>query len=98
MKARAPYKVGSDARKEIKRQCIEINNEYQEDLEYMVAWVLHARYGFGIKRLLKFRENFVEEFKRLVSFYEMDDVYPAKVKLKALGYDVEKLNKEDNSG
>ena len=98
MKARAPYKVGSDAKKEIRRQCIDINKEYMEDLEYMVAWVLHTRYGFGIKRLLQFRKNFEEEFKQMVEKFEMDDIYPAKVKLNTMGYNVETLNREAENG
>lgn len=92
MKARASYTVGSDAKKEIRRQCVELNNEYTDDLEYMVAWVLHKYYGFGLKRLLQFRKNYVEEFKRLVSVYETGDIYPARVKLKEMGYNVETLN------
>lgn len=98
MKARASYKVGSDAKKEIRRQCIELNNEYIDDLEYMVAWVLHRHYGFGLKRLLQFRKNYVEEFKRLVGVYETGDIYPARVKLKEMGYNVETLNEEGKHG
>lgn len=98
MKARASYKVGSAGKKEIRRQCIELNNEYTDDLEYMVAWVLHKYYGFGLKRLLQFRKNYVEEFKRLVSVYETGDIYPARVKLKEMGYNVETLNEEAKYG
>lgn len=98
MKARASYKVGSDAKKEIRRQCVELNNEYMDDLEYMVAWVLHAHYGFGIKRLLQFRKNYIDEFKRLINVYETGDIYPARVKLKEIGYNVETLNEEAKNG
>lgn len=98
MKARASYKVGSDAKKEIRRQCIELNNEYTDDLEYMVAWVLHRHYGFGIKRLLQFRKKYIDEFKRLIDVYETGDIYPARMKLKEMGYDVEALNKEAKNG
>ena len=98
MKARASYKVGSAGKKEIRRQCVELNNEYIDDLEYMVAWVLHKYYGFGIKRLLDFRKNYVDEFKRLIDVYETGDIYPARMKLKEMGYDVEALYKEAKNG
>lgn len=89
MKVRLPYKVNKDGRDEIKRQCIELNREYLEDLEYAVAWVLHKKHGYGIKRLRKFREDFKEEITAMTEFYETDDIYPARKILKDMGYEVE---------
>lgn len=80
---------------EINRQLIERNDEWLVDVEAMVLLVLHEHYGFGNKRLLRFREHFIEECKEMRRYYEMDDVsYPAKVRLKKLGIDVEQLYRE----
>lgn len=95
MKVRPRGDLPGAGRKEIKRQCVELNQEFIDNLEYAVAWVLHRKRGYGIKRLLEFREDFRAEIKRMTEFYESDDIYPATVALKELGYDVEKLNAAD---
>ncbi len=92
MKVRLPYKVTKDGRDEIKRQCIELNTEYLENLEYAVAWVLHKRCGYGIKRLKKFRQDFKEEITAMIDFYETDDIYPARKILNEMGYKVEVID------
>lgn len=83
-------------RDEMRRQSPDVNAEFLADLEVMVAWTLHVHYGFGIGRLLKFRRHFIDEYNRLCKHYEMDEVYPAKCKLKDIGYDIDKLMEEDS--
>ena len=97
MKLRLPNKFPTAGKKEINRQCVELNQEFIDNLEYAVAWVLHRSKltKFGIKRLLDFREDFRAEIKRMTEFYESDDIYPAKIALRDMGYDVESLNSKD---
>lgn len=101
MKARIPLNGAQKnaINKEIDRQIIERNDEWMIDIEAMVLWTLHKFNGFGTKRLLEFREHFIEEAKSLRDSYEMDDItYPAKYYLKQMGIDIEKLYKEANNG
>lgn len=95
MKLRLPNNLPAAGKKEIKRQCVELNQEFIDNLEYAVAWVLHKHRGYGIKRLLDFREEFRAEIKRMTEFYESDDIYPAKIALRDMGYDIESLNSKD---
>lgn len=97
IRARPRTNIPSSGKQEIKRQCVELNQEFIDDCEYAMAWVLHKsdKTKFGIKRLLDFREDFRAEIKRMIEFYMTDDIYPAKVALRELGYDVEKLNAKD---
>lgn len=100
MNVRIPVNMTSKQRKamkqEIRSQIAENGTEYEADYEAMMLWVLHKHYGFGKKRLLEFREKFIEEAKLLKAHYELDDVtYPAKVRLKELGVDIEALLKEE---
>lgn len=100
MKARIPYELGGDAKKEIRkqvnRQVIQTSAEYNLDLEAMIAWVLHKYFGFGMVRLLRFRTAFMKEWDELKERYKMDDAYPARWFLKnEVGYDVVQLLKED---
>lgn len=98
MKVRLPsITINNKGMKEIRRQCSKANEEYIDDAEYMMAWILHKYYGFGIKRLLAFRKHFRDEYKNMTAYYEMNDVYPVKCKLKEIGYDVDILNEGDKN-
>ena len=59
------------------------------DIDTSVLWCLHERYGWGAKRLRKFYKDLFDEHKRMRKFYEMDDLYPERQKLKEIGVDVE---------
>ena len=50
--------------------------------------------GFGVKRLHDFYLAMAAEHRRMRDFYEMDDLYPERLKLKELGADVEQWQKE----
>lgn len=81
----------------IKDQILETSRKYDCDYEAMILWVLHRYYGFGKVRLLKFHDVLVKELRELQQYYDMDDVYyPARMYLKDLGVDVEKLHKESS--
>lgn len=82
--------------KEVRKQYLEYEKQYYTDYEAAVMWVLHSCYGFGLKRLLKFRDVFIKETEYMHERFQMGDSYPQIKKLKEIGYDVEKLNREDN--
>lgn len=86
---------------EVRKQHAEITKQWDSDYEAMMLWVLHTCYGFGKKRLLEFRKAFMHEAQELRNFYEMpeDPAYPAKIKLKEIGIDVDRLlEEEQNNG
>ena len=74
---------------EIQRQLAEI--------DALVLWELREQLGFGNKRLKKFYDNFSRGIEALIRRYEMeqgDDVWLCTYKLKEIGCDLEKWEKE----
>lgn len=60
-------------------------------------WELREQLGFGNKRLKKFYDNFSRGIEALIRRYEMeqgDDVWLCTYKLKEIGCDLEKWEKE----
>ena len=55
---------------------------------------LHRHLGFGVKRLHDFYLAMAAEHRRMREFYEMDDLYSERIKLKELGADIEQWQKE----
>lgn len=74
---------------EINQQILARDKEYQLDIDTMVLWTLHQCYGWGATRLKKFYVAMMKEHLRMREFYEMDDLYPERHKLKEKGVDVE---------
>lgn len=74
---------------EINQQCLEKDDLLALDVDCMVLWTLHRHLGFGVKRLHDFYLAMAAEHRRMRDFYEMDDLYPERLKLKELGADVE---------
>lgn len=89
----AKAKAVSAAKLEIRRQILEQDLEYSIEMDTMVLWTLAKNYGWGKKRLLEFYRNMVQEHVRMRKYYQMDDTYPERVKLKEMGVDIEALNK-----
>ena len=52
------------------------------DLDTMVLWTLFQCYGWREKRLHDFYLAMAKEHRRMREFYEMDDLYPERHKLK----------------
>ena len=99
MKARVPRlncKQQGEIRQLVKREVANFSKQWEQDFEVMMIWCLHKYYGFGLKRMLEFRKRFIAECKELRSRYEMEAVYPARLKLKDMGYDVEALQAQDD--
>jgi len=96
-------KAAADAKKratdaaihEIDQQILERDAAYSLDMDAMVLWALRRKAGWGKKRLEDFYRDMIREHIRMREFYEMDDTYPERLKLKEeCGVDVEALNRE----
>lgn len=84
---------------EINRQIAEKDEQYKEDIDAMILYVLMAHYGWRKKRLRKFWEAFIGEHKALREYYLMDEPgdneWLAHRKLKQIGVDIHQWYKED---
>lgn len=82
---------------EIQRQLAEYNRKHIREIDALVLWELREQLGFGNKRLKKFYDNFSRGIEALIRRYEMeqgDDVWLCTYKLKEIGCDLEKWEKE----
>jgi len=79
---------------EINQQCIEADERLSLDIDAVVLWTLHRHLGFGVKRLHRFYLAMAAEHHRMCEYYQMDDTYPERYKLKELGADIEAWQKE----
>lgn len=79
---------------EINQQCLEADERLALDVDTMVLWTLHTHLGFGKKRLHDFYVAMAAEHRRMREYYQLDDLYPERYKLKELGVDVEQWQKE----
>lgn len=74
---------------EINQQILDKDKAYQLDIDTMVLWTLYQCYGWGAVRLKKFYVDMMKEHLRMRKFYELDDLYPERHKLKEKGVDIE---------
>lgn len=79
---------------EINQQCLEADDRLSLDVDTVVLWTLHRHLGFGVKRLHRFYRAMAAEHRRMRDYYQMDDTYPERYKLKELGADLEEWQKE----
>lgn len=79
---------------EINQQCLEADERLALDVDTMVLWSLHQYLGWGRKRLHDFYVFMAAEHQRMRQYYELDDLYPERRKLKEKGVDVEAWQKE----
>lgn len=79
---------------EINQQCLEADARFSLDLDTMVLWTLYQCYGWREKRLHDFYLAMAREHRRMREYYQMDDLYPERYKLKEKGIDVEKWQEE----
>jgi uncharacterized protein YtpQ (UPF0354 family) len=84
---------------EINRQIAEKDEQYKENIDAMVLYVLMAYYGWKKKRLRKFWNAFIAEHKALREFYQVNDSedseWLAHRMLKEIGVDIHQWYKED---
>ena len=74
---------------EIHQQCLAADKAFTLDMDTLYLWTLHSKYRWGLKRLKQFYKDVFVEHLRMREFYEMDDLYPERYKLKEKGIDVE---------
>lgn len=76
---------------EISRQIVEMNDKYAIDIDAMILYTLHERFGFGKKRLREFYFAMKEERDKLEAHYEMPGEFNWLVReqLKKLGIDIQ---------
>ncbi len=82
---------------EIQRQLAEYDRKHLIEIDAMILWVLHERFGFGPKRLRQYYDNFRACTNELVERYQMDagdDVWLCTQMLRRIGVDVEQWHKE----
>ena len=84
---------------EINRQIMEKDEQYKEDIDAMVLYVLMAHYGWRRKRLRKFWKVFITEHQALRDYYLMDEPgangFLAHRMLRQIGVDIRQWYKED---
>lgn len=101
MKAITPRKLSNAEMKALNgsiREQIAANvSRLEQYLEAIVLWRLHEKYGFGVKRLEDFLEDFQPAIQELKAFYEVEGQEETELacmhNLKSIGFDIEKLGK-----
>ena len=95
MKARNQYNTLSRDQKqiinrEVRRRVFAEHLKGGANFDALVLWTLHKHFGFGKDRLRKFFDAFLDEYKDLKEYYELDGdtAYVAVEGLKAIGVDV----------
>lgn len=79
---------------EIDQQILQKDKKYQLNLDTMVLWSLKQFAGWGPKKLRDFYFFMFKEHLRMREFYELDDLYPERHKLKEKGVDIEEWYSE----
>lgn len=74
---------------EIHKSIIEKEKILSLDIDTCVLWTLHIKHGWGKQRLKKFYMDLFEEHLIMRQFYDIDEPYPERMKLKEKGVDVE---------
>lgn len=76
---------------EINQQLLRKDQEFTKDVDAMVLWTLHSHYGWGPKRLKDFYRFMFSEHLKMREHYELDDLYPERMKLNDIGVDLDEL-------
>lgn len=74
---------------EVHQQCLALDKAFTLDMDTVYLWTLHSKYGWGLKRLKQFYKDVFIEHLRMREYYEVDDLYPERYKLKEKGIDIE---------
>lgn len=75
--------------RKINAQLLEADKRFTLDVDSMVLSTLHHEYGWGPKRCKDFYVRMFRHHMEMRKFYEIDDLYPERYKLKEAGIDVE---------
>lgn len=76
--------------KAVRQEFLKKDREFTLDMDTIYLWTLHRVFGWGYTRLKRFYLEVFKEHLRMRKFYEMDDLYPERKKLKEeVGIDLE---------
>lgn len=75
--------------KGISEKLLEADKRFALDTDAMVIWALKQFTGWGPKKIKAFYMFMFREHLRMREFYELNDTYPERYKLKEMGIDVE---------
>ena len=105
MKARYVPKLTREEEKRIKEvmreQFTVYAEQYAKDFEAVILWILHTypEFRFGRKRLLRFRDYFIDYYTDMIRKYECGTVFPARIKLRdECGIDLDKMQRDEEDG
>ena len=81
---------------EMREQIHEQQEQYCNDKDACILYVVRKHFKVGKKGLRKFYEDYSKELTNLTEYYEMpgEEGYLARVKLKEIGVDIEAWNNE----
>lgn len=82
---------------EIHRQLAEYDKKHTREIDAIILWTLHEKFGWGEVRLKRFYDEFSKEFENLLGRYEVDvsdGVWLCTKRLKELGIDLEEWEKD----
>ena len=83
---------------EVQKQIATYDRMNANEIDAMVLWVLHERFGFGKKRLRRFYEAFTPVLNALCERYEMtdkgDELWLCQEKFKDYGIDLNEWGNE----
>ena len=85
---------------EISRQLAEYDEKHMNEIDAMILWHLHAEFGFGKRRLMRFYHTFSTRRKETAEYYVLEEERMSwlyQEKLKRYGVDIEVLNKQSNT-
>lgn len=80
----------------INQRILEQHTKFADDVDYMILYILHRYFGFGLKRLRKVYDLVRQVNETLVKYYESTDagVFIARKEMNAIGCNVEEWNRE----
>lgn len=82
---------------EIQREVKEVNEKNLLEIDALILYILHTKYGFGVKRLKDFFNSFGEAFDALNERYELppgSEVWMATKKMEEYGVDLKAWEQE----
>lgn len=80
--------------REIDRQIVEREDLFYSDVDAAILWGMHVELKLGKKRLKRVYNAIIQNYKDMCKYYETDEAYPAKIKLREIGVDLEEWRKE----
>ena len=76
----------------INRQINELQNNWLKEIDSVILYALHEKYGFGKKRLEEYYAYVVEINRELIRKYQTNDTpFVCKTKLRDIGVDIDEL-------